>query len=229
MRDKFVEYPLTKGKKIAILLVYFLGFMLLFQIGIALIFNALKITNNLFFMFSIYLLTAAILVGLARDLFRKERDLRMRDLMKAVGVGVGLLLLVNLIFGGLIQLLFSLQTSANQEGLSKVQDLNPGMYFVTVAMLAPLVEEIVFRGVIFRVIRARSTFLISAIISGVAFGFLHVFDSLFTGNYIDLVYIVLYGAMGVIFAKAYEDTGSIYACVILHGAYNALGFFLSMM
>lgn len=229
MSDKLNNYALSKGKKIAILLVYFLGFMFFFQFAIVLIFNALGITDELFFMFSIYLVTAAILVALARDLFRAERNLKMIDLMKAVGIGIGLLLLVNIVFGGLISLLFSLQTSANEEGLSQVQNLNPAMYLVTVAILAPLVEEIVFRGVIFRVVRARSTFLIAAIVSGVAFGFLHVFDSLFTGNYIDLVYVILYGAMGVVFAKAYEDTGSIYACVILHGAYNAMAFMLSMM
>ncbi|NBK98982.1 MAG: CPBP family intramembrane metalloprotease, partial [Erysipelotrichia bacterium] len=55
------------------------------------------------------------------------------------------------------------------------------------------------------------------------FGFVHVMSSLLIGQYNDLIYLFLYAGLGFILAYAYEYNKSIYACIILHMAYNFMG------
>lgn len=86
--------------------------------------------------------------------------------------------------------------------------------------LAPLAEEIAFRGVLFQWLRGRMGLWIAALISAFLFGILHEVPEL----------VPAITVMGVVLALVFVRSGSLWPCVVIHATYNttvALGFFLS--
>jgi membrane protease YdiL (CAAX protease family) len=83
---------------------------------------------------------------------------------------------------------------------------------VTVVLLAPVAEELLFRGILYRLARrlwgpAAATFL-----SALAFALVHAEPWYLFGLF----------ALGVLFAFIYEATGTLTACVVAHGLHNAI-------
>src|SRR5205823_79634 len=71
---------------------------------------------------------------------------------------------------------------------------------LVVIAVAPVCEEIFFRGILFTVLRQRMPLWPAAVIDGVLFGFVH-------GS---LVIVPVLAALGVMFCYVYERTGSIF-------------------
>lgn len=90
-------------------------------------------------------------------------------------------------------------------------------------VLAPLVEEFFFRGILFRGFRARYGFWPSALGSAAIFGFAHysfeeglpVFGRFFL--------VILMFFVGMCFAWIYERRGSLWASVAAHMTFNIIG------
>ncbi len=88
------------------------------------------------------------------------------------------------------------------------------------AVVAPIVEEIIFRGVLFRHLRDLSrrwgrglSFCASAIGSSVIFAAIHPQG---------IVFVPILGALAVAFCLAREMRGSLISCMVAHGINNAL-------
>ncbi len=86
-----------------------------------------------------------------------------------------------------------------------------------IVMLAPLAEEVFFRGLFFGGLRARLSFPAAALISGAFFGSIHLVG----GNWAVAVQLAV---LGVGLAYLYERTGSLWAPISLHTVNNALAF-----
>lgn len=84
-------------------------------------------------------------------------------------------------------------------------------------VVAPVVEEIIFRGCIYRFLKSQTTLLGAQILSGAVFAMLHA-------NLLSFVPLVL---VGVLLARAYEKTGSLAVAIWFHAFFNA--FSLSML
>ena len=82
----------------------------------------------------------------------------------------------------------------------------------TSVIVAPVVEEIVFRGVLFRAFRARWTFWPAAAISGLLFGAVHF----------SLLTIPGLAVLGIALAWLTERFDSLYPAMLLHMLNNAL-------
>ena len=83
---------------------------------------------------------------------------------------------------------------------------------VFTCLLAPLVEEILFRGVFFAALRSRLPLWQAALVSGLLFGALHA-------NWVSFIPIAW---LGVVLAYLYETTGSLYVSVAVHAAHNGV-------
>lgn len=94
------------------------------------------------------------------------------------------------------------------------------MFFfaLLVAVLAPIAEEIFFRGLIFRALWNSTGLWPAAIISGLLFGALHI-DATTTER---LLQVVPLAVLGVSFALLYSWTGTLYATIALHATNNAI-------
>lgn len=84
-------------------------------------------------------------------------------------------------------------------------------------LLAPIVEEIIFRGGIYRFFKSQSTVLPAQIISAVLFAIMH-------GNLMSFLPLV---AVGIFLARVYERSGSILVPMYFHACFN--GFSLLML
>jgi membrane protease YdiL (CAAX protease family) len=85
---------------------------------------------------------------------------------------------------------------------------------IVVIAVAPLCEELFFRGVLFTVLRQRMPFWPAAVIDGVLFGFVHG----------ALVIVPVLAALGVMFCWVYERTGSIFPTMALHALNNTIAY-----
>jgi membrane protease YdiL (CAAX protease family) len=132
-------------------------------------------------------------------------------------VWIPLHLLIALLWGGLLQALgheivpqqaVSLFLSA----LENDQSLLKFLILVNVVAIAPWVEELLFRGLLFRWLLGYRSVLASAILSGVFFGVIH--DALTS--------IVPIACLGVALAWLYHRTGSLLTSIVFHTAFNTL-------
>jgi membrane protease YdiL (CAAX protease family) len=133
-----------------------------------------------------------------------------------------------LVVGGVLAFLLALLTQSDLEGASHPiqQELFDGsagerlMLFVIAVVLAPVVEEIVFRGVLFVHLRELAlrwgrfaAFAVSALASSLIFAAMHPQG---------VVFIPVLGALAVAFCLAREMRGSLVSCMVAHGINNAL-------
>jgi membrane protease YdiL (CAAX protease family) len=90
---------------------------------------------------------------------------------------------------------------------------------IVVVLMAPIVEEILFRGFIFGGLRRAMPLLPAAVISGLVFSSIH-------GS---LGLILPFAVVGVIFALVYVRTDSIYPPMAIHAIFNGLSFFTLLL
>lgn len=84
-------------------------------------------------------------------------------------------------------------------------------------VLAPIVEEIIFRGGIYRFLKSQTTLLPAQIISGAFFAVMH-------GNLMSFLPLVV---VGILLARVYERSGNILVPMCFHACFN--GFSLLML
>ncbi len=120
------------------------------------------------------------------------------------------------------------QVNANQEVVVQYYyDDRMAMLFLTI-IIAPVVEEILVRGLIFAPLCKRNTVLAYAA-SMAAFAFLHIMG--YIGAEGQTFYTLLYAFLqylpaGFIFGWAYQTTGSILAPIFLHSFCNIISVLL---
>jgi membrane protease YdiL (CAAX protease family) len=83
--------------------------------------------------------------------------------------------------------------------------------------IAPICEELFFRGFFFRAVRNWKGFWPAAIITGIFFGGIHIGSA----PAADLVPL---GLLGVILCVVYERSGSLLPCIAIHVTNNSLAF-----
>ena len=93
-------------------------------------------------------------------------------------------------------------------------------------VLAPIVEEILFRGVVFGSLRTRSR-LWAYIVSVAAFSIYHVWQyAAVTGDAAMLLYALQYIPVSIVLAWAYERSGCIWTNIFFHMGFNALSLYV---
>jgi membrane protease YdiL (CAAX protease family) len=101
--------------------------------------------------------------------------------------------------------------SENTKDILTIIETFPLAIIVT-SIIGPILEEIVFRKIIFGSLHNRYNFFISALISSVIFAAAHM----------EFQHILLYSAMGFTFAFLYVKTKSIFVPIFAHVSMNTL-------
>jgi membrane protease YdiL (CAAX protease family) len=92
---------------------------------------------------------------------------------------------------------------------------------VTVLILAPVAEELFFRGLLFRSLRARHSFRFAGAISALCFGAVHYPGGSWQNS---LLLPIVMSFTGFGLAWVYEWRGTIVANMAAHAAFNVVGF-----
>jgi len=147
------------------------------------------------------------------------RKLTGRD-GRAILIGIAMLFIARI--GMAAQLMLTHQTKHVQAGFEHfdVTSKTPAITTIAVSLavlslvvVAPVVEEMVFRGLLFGALAGRLGVLGSAVITALLFGAVHGDPVLFPSL----------AAIGFIGALAYAATGNLWVSIILHASSNAIG------
>ncbi len=143
-------------------------------------------------------------------------------------VGLGLIFFygANELFYRVSHVFFDGHTNLNDVTIAAQVHAAPRMTTLIVVILAPFVEEVLFRGLVFGCLREKSR-VVAYIVSCALFAFAHVWTFALSGW--DFSYFVLmlqYLVPGVVFAWAYDHSSSLWSAILLHAAVNALSIFV---
>jgi membrane protease YdiL (CAAX protease family) len=125
----------------------------------------------------------------------------------------------------LINALVPLDTTKEQAiGFEKtIEGFDLALAFISLAILPPIIEEIVFRGFLFGTLRARKVALVSAMVStSIFFGMLHLLGS-GDGSLLWIAFIDTF-VLSMVLCYIRESTGSIWGCIFLHALKNTFVF-----
>lgn len=92
-----------------------------------------------------------------------------------------------------------------------------GILVILAVVLAPIVEETIFRGCIYRFFKSQTTMLPAQIISGMLFALMHA-------NLLSFIPLLI---VGILLARVYESSGNILVPICFHAFFN--GFSLLML
>lgn len=113
----------------------------------------------------------------------------------------------------------------NQNAIDE-SSMNAVCGFFAICLLGPLVEELVFRGILFRWLR-EYTVVFAYIASGVLFGLEHgIYFVICYGDFLQLVSVIPIVVGGIGYAIIYDKTKNILYPLVLHIIYNIIFGFL---
>lgn len=107
--------------------------------------------------------------------------------------------------------------AGNQESIINTLKKAPIYMFFQSVIFAPIIEEIIFRLSIRRIIKDNLTFIIT---SGLIFGGMHVIGNI--NNFYDILYIIPYSAPGIAFAYILTKTNNILVPISIHFMHNTI-------
>ena len=134
------------------------------------------------------------------------------------------MLLIMVIVAVPVVLINNGSTSNNQKMLNAMFSKLPLISVLLSCLYAPFVEENIFRLSLSKIVKNKYFFII---LSGIIFGFLHVFDK--SNSFKDYLYVFQYSALGICLAKAYSDSNNIFVSISMHFMQNFLAALLVLI
>ncbi|WP_077324411.1 CPBP family intramembrane glutamic endopeptidase [Virgibacillus siamensis] len=163
----------------------------------------------------------SFLVGLVIILFLMKPDMKTaytRDAssagMMAVWVITGVIMayLAQGLAGVIESNVFGIRPgSQNTEAIMSIARAAP-VFMIIPALIAPIMEEIIFRKIIFGVLYKRTNFFLAALLSSFIFGIIHG----------EPEHILIYASMGFVFAFLYVQTKRIIVPILVHMLLNSI-------
>lgn len=220
MENKIKEFLANLGKVIGIVFMYFF-----LQIIFGAFFNDILNSKNPFISNCTLLLVYALLVliiglfflpKLINDIayFKKEN---IKIAFKNWGLGFLFMFVSNLYLTYFVG-----NIASNEASNRALLTASPEFAIILMVILAPALEEIVFR---LNLKRAFNNKYVFCIISGLLFGGMHLIGA--SGK--ELLYIIPYGLLGFFFAKAYFETDNIYTSILAHMFHNGLSVYIILL
>jgi len=141
---------------------------------------------------------------------------------QAVLVGlVGMYGLNELVYR-LSNLLINNSTNLNDTTISAQVDDAPKLTFIIIVLIAPFVEEVLFRGLVFGNLKGKSL-PVAYVLTCVLFALSHVWQFAVDGPTVTRFLVMLqYLVPGFMLAWSYDRSGTLWTPIALHAVFNAL-------
>ena len=158
-----------------------------------------------------FAITLILVVYILRHEFNERNQSKISISMIWAIFGVFLAFLAQTIAAN-IESMFGVDTgSENTQQIIRIIESFPIVIFVS-SIIGPILEEIIFRKIIFGTLYKRMNFFFSALLSSIIFAIAHF----------ELEHTLLYSAMGFTFAFLYVKTNRILVPIFAHVAMNSL-------
>ena len=105
--------------------------------------------------------------------------------------------------------------SNNQQAVQQLIQQAPVFMAINAVIIAPILEETLYRGLLFRTFYNRSRYF-AYFFSAFLFGFSHIISGLLEGDWTQMIQIIPYVVMGLLVSFAYEKKGNICVPIIIH-------------
>ena len=171
-----------------------------------------------------YILFAATVIIFHGFLGRTSRHFaeNLGGACKFMAIGLVALYGLNELVYRLTRLVVSNQTNLNDTTISAQIEDAPHMTLLIVVVLAPFVEELLFRGLVFGNLKHKSR-LGAYAVSCLLFALLHVWQFALVNRDITYFFLMVqYLVPGVVLAWTYEHSGTLWTAFALHAVANAL-------
>jgi membrane protease YdiL (CAAX protease family) len=155
--------------------------------------------------------------------FKENRKVRVSNIFTGFLLVYASLIVANLI----LTLLGVVETSQNEmviQSLFNDSPLNLFILFLVLCVLTPIVEEVVFRKVIFNFVEPRSNYKVAIAMTGIIFGIMHVI------SFGDFIQSIPYILMGFVFGYIYwKSNKNIYVVISVHFLNNFLSWLIYVL
>ncbi len=153
--------------------------------------------------------------------FKKNFKANFKIIIKYWLIGIGVMILTNFLIN---YVFFKGSIALNEEANRASLVAYPFYSIITLIILGPISEELIFRVNFKNSIKNETVFLI---FTSLLFGGMHLlayFDSLqsIASSWPQLLYLIPYSALGFTFSLVYLKTKNIYAAIITHMLTNLL-------
>ena len=219
-------YMNNKIKKIILSIIIFLTYSF-FSYFIEIIINILNIDistwkyiHKLMFIYGLDLLPLLLLIFIyfneLKDNF-KDFKINFKEYANKYAKFWLLGLIIMSLTNSIISVITSNPIGNNEEAVRKIIDVLPMYSIFSTCIVAPLVEELIYRKTLLNIFNKK---WLAIIASGLIFGLAHVL-----GTYkqlSDLLYIIPYGSLGAIFMYILYDSKNIWNTITLHFIHNTI-------
>ncbi|MFQ9515986.1 MAG: lysostaphin resistance A-like protein [Eubacterium sp.] len=151
--------------------------------------------------------------------FKKYKRVFFLKYLLIVPFGILCMLSANYFVSILTTIMPDFMTDSYQDTAQAIYGTEIGVQILTAGIVGPVVEEMIFRGLIFNRIKKMSNVMAAALISSILFGVYH-------GNWVQAPYAFI---IGMVCVYVYEKYKSIAAPIILHMSANLLSVIVSSM
>lgn len=176
--------------------------------------------GNLAFVFVLFIVFYSMFSEKIKDYFSNFSKY-FKLSMKYWGLGLLVMIGSNLI----LSFIFSGDIAANEELNRNFVTGNPIFGFFSIVILAPFVEEMIFRFGL-RKMTGKSKYF--PLISAIAFGVPHIIVGINLpfgfSDLLQFLYVIPYGALGYAFGYVYNETDNIFTSMTAHAIHNLMCF-----
>lgn len=177
--------------------------------------------QNIIYYYTLLAITVIIFHGYIGRTTKRFAD-NLGESCKTIIVGIIAMYGLNELVFRLTHLLVNNRTNLNDSTISAQINSAPRVTLLIVILLAPFVEEVLFRGLVFGNLKLKSR-TVAYVVSCVLFALIHVWQFAVVRQ--DVTYFLLmvqYLVPGLVLAWAYDHSGTLWSSIGLHAAVNAL-------
>lgn len=153
------------------------------------------------------------------DIFKSNTLENVDTMVKYWVIGLVCMMASNI----LINMIFKTGQAENEQAVQNMITALPWAMLIDAGILAPFIEEIVFRKCFKNVFKKGLVFVL---ISGLVFGGMHVVTS---SSIVGYLFIIPYSCLGISFALMYDKTNSVFTSVFAHMLHNTLLTLISIL
>lgn len=209
---------------IVTLIIYFVFYIILGNLmSFIMSFFTQDIEIFYYFQFTIEMITVVSILYMSKNLFKcVAYEFPVINIFKVIKYYF-YMLVSNMIVSIPISFIANTDTSNNQQAVEAMFEQNLMYSIFASAIFAPIVEEIIYRGIIYKNVRLKCGVKTAILASSTVFAFMHFAISFVSGDLSDMIFLPVYLVPSIFLCLIYEKTNNIFAPIYLHLINNLIG------